>query len=49
MATFYKGTRQKLNILMKKDGTPEGGKWSFDEDNRKNFQKYKNTKISKYN
>ena len=35
MATFYKGTRQKLNILMKKDGNPEGGKWSFDEDNRK--------------
>ena len=38
MATFYKGARQKLNILMKKNGTPEGGKWSFDEDN-KNFLK----------
>ena len=22
---------------MKKDGTPIGGKWSFDEDNEKNF------------
>ena len=39
MSTFYKGTRQKLNILMKKDGTPEGGKWSFDEDNRKKLPK----------
>ena len=35
MATFYKNTRLNLNILMKKDGKPEGGKWSFDEDNRK--------------
>ncbi len=35
MANFYKERRQKLNILMKKDGTPEGSKWSFDEDNRK--------------
>jgi len=46
MATFYKGTRQKLNILMKTDGTPEGGKWSFDEDNRKKFPK--NTKVPKF-
>ena len=23
---------------MNKDGTPKGGKWSFDEDNRKNYQ-----------
>ncbi len=35
MATFYKTTRSNLNILMKKDGKPNGGKWSFDEDNRK--------------
>ena len=35
MATFYKTTRSNLNILMKKDGKPDGGKWSFDEDNRK--------------
>ena len=35
MANFYKGTRQKLNILMLKDGNPEGGRWSFDEENRK--------------
>jgi len=46
MATFYKNTRQKLNILMKKDGNPEGGKWSFDEDNRKKLPK--NTKVPKF-
>ena len=46
MATFYKGTRQKLNILMNKDGAPEGGKWSFDEDNRKKLPK--NTKVPKF-
>ena len=32
MATFYKNTRSNLNILMKKDGKPEGGKWSFDDE-----------------
>lgn len=31
---FYKLQREKFNILMNKDGTPKGGKWSFDEDNR---------------
>jgi len=46
MATFYKSTRQKLNILMKKDRNPEGGKWSFDEDNRKKLPK--NTKVPKF-
>ena len=35
MATYYKNTRSNLNILMKKDGRPEGGKWSFDDENRK--------------
>ena len=34
MATFYKETRKKLNILMSKDGAIISGKWSFDEDNR---------------
>ncbi len=34
MANFYKINRSKLNILMEKDGSPEGGKWSFDEENR---------------
>ena len=46
MSTFYKTTRQKLNILMKNDGNPEGGKWSFDEDNRKKLPQ--DTKIPKF-
>ncbi len=39
MAVFYKETRRDLNILMKKDGNPEGGKWSFDEENRNKLPK----------
>ena len=35
MANFYKINRSKFGILMNKDGTPKGGKWSFDEENRK--------------
>lgn len=34
---FYKFMRIKLNILVSKSGTPEGGKWSFDEENRKAY------------
>ena len=54
MATFYKETRKKLNILMNSNGTPVGGKWSFDEDNRNklsqnisipNIQKYQKQNI----
>ena len=54
MANFYKERRQKLNILMKKDGSPEGGKWNFDEDNRKklpasiNVPKLPNLKRTKH-
>ena len=35
MANFYKIVRTKTNMLMNKNGTPKGNKWSFDEDNRK--------------
>ncbi len=35
MASFYQFQRTRLNILMQDDGKPVGGKWSFDEDNRK--------------
>ncbi len=35
MANFYKINRSKFDVLMNKDGTPKGGKWSFDEENRK--------------
>jgi len=31
---FYKWQRIRLNILVNNDGTPVGGKWSFDDENR---------------
>lgn len=40
MATFYKQLRQKFNILMDDDGTPIGGQWSFDADNRQKLPKH---------
>jgi len=40
MATFYKQLRQKFNILMDEDGTPTGGQWSFDVDNRQKLPKH---------
>ena len=46
MAVFYKDTRRELDILIKKDGTPVGGKWSFDEDNRNKLPK--NISIPKF-
>ena len=38
MKTFYERQRKKHNILVR-DGKPVGGKWSFDEDNRKKLPK----------
>ena len=38
MADFYKWQRQRLEILVNGD-EPVGGKWSFDEDNRKKVPK----------
>ena len=38
MANFYKYSRKKLDILMD-EGKPLGGKWSFDEENRKKLPK----------
>ena len=35
MADFYKEQRRRLDILVDDDGEPEGGRWSFDADNRK--------------
>ena len=47
---IYKSMRTKFNILMNRDGTPMGGKWSFDESNRKTFPKdYREPKIIEYN
>lgn len=39
MATFYKLQRTKMNVLIKDKNKPVGGKWSFDEDNRKKLPK----------
>jgi deoxyribodipyrimidine photolyase-related protein len=36
---FYKWQRRRLNILIEKDGTPTGGIWSFDKENRKKIPK----------
>ncbi|MEM6410489.1 MAG: cryptochrome/photolyase family protein [Pseudomonadota bacterium] len=38
MAEFYKYQRRRFSILMRGDD-PEGGQWSFDEDNRKKVPK----------
>ena len=34
---FYKAERKKRNILLDEHGQPIGGKWSYDQDNRKRF------------
>ncbi len=46
MANFYKEVRRKSGVLMGSDGNPTGGKWSFDEDNRKKLPK--NISIPKF-
>ena len=39
MASFYQKGRKKLDLLMDQDNKPLGGKWSFDEENRKKIPK----------
>ena len=39
LANFYKMARKKLKILIDADLQPIGGKWSFDEENRKRIPK----------
>lgn len=39
MAKFYTEQRKRLNILMDDAGKPVGGKWSFDDENRKRLPK----------
>lgn len=39
MKNFYEWQRKRLNTLIDNDGGPVGGKWSFDEDNRKKVPK----------
>ncbi|WP_193609039.1 cryptochrome/photolyase family protein [Nocardioides lijunqiniae] len=35
MQTFYTWQRRRLDVLVEADGSPVGGRWSFDEDNRR--------------
>ena len=39
MAAFYKQQRRSLGILVDENGNPDGGQWSYDEDNRKSLPK----------
>ncbi|NDF15109.1 deoxyribodipyrimidine photolyase [bacterium] len=39
MKTFYERERKRLGILVTRSGEPEGGRWSFDEENRKKLPK----------
>ena len=39
MSSFYQLGRKKFNILLDENKKPIGGKWSFDEDNRKKIPK----------
>ena len=35
MEYFYRDMRKKYGLLMEQDGTPSGGQWNYDKDNRK--------------
>lgn len=39
MAAFYEAQRKRMGILLDAAGGPEGGSWSYDEDNRKPMPK----------
>ena len=39
MSSFYQKARKNMNILMDDNNKPIGGKWSFDEENRKKIPK----------
>lgn len=39
MAKFYEAQRKRMNLLLEIDGTPIGGKWSFDAENRAKLPK----------
>lgn len=39
MAKFYQAQRTRMNLLLEDDGSPQGGQWSFDADNRKKLPK----------
>lgn len=37
MANFYRQQRKRLDVLVESDGSPIGGKWSFDAENRESL------------
>ncbi len=39
MKTFYERQRRRLGLLLEADGSPTGGRWSFDVDNRRRLPK----------
>jgi deoxyribodipyrimidine photolyase-related protein len=39
MARFYEAQRRRMNLLLEDDGSPIGGKWSFDTENREKLPK----------
>ena len=39
MAAFYQRQRRRLGLLLEPDGSPVGGQWSFDAENRKRLPK----------
>ena len=39
MADFYRTQRVSLNVLLDGNGSPQGGQWSYDADNRKRVPK----------
>jgi deoxyribodipyrimidine photolyase-related protein len=39
MARFYEAQRKRMGILIESDGSPVGGRWSFDADNRAKLPK----------
>ncbi len=39
MARFYEAQRKRMGILIAPDGSPEGGQWSFDSENRSKLPK----------
>ena len=39
MKSFYERQRRRLGLLLEADGTPSGGRWSFDAENRRRLPK----------
>lgn len=39
MARFYQAQRKRMALMVEKDGSPAGGQWSFDSENRARYPK----------